>query len=109
MYGFKQLILILAACTDFPDSLFLSLSLAIHIYHLSLPVGLLDHALCPYRAVIGKFFMVGQHLLSCLKGSIEKRLLWVCLYFSSSVPAYFVRLIWMVLGMGGRWQYGCWS
>ena len=32
----------------------LSLSLAILLYHPSLPVGLLDNILCPYRAVVHK-------------------------------------------------------
>ena len=40
-----------ATCTDFPDSL----SLAIRLYHPSLPAGLLDYNLCPDRAVVDKF------------------------------------------------------
>ena len=40
---------------DFPDSLSLSLSVAIGLYRPSLPAGLLDNILYPYRAVVDKF------------------------------------------------------
>ena len=36
------------------------LSLAFHPYHPLRPAGLLD-ILCTYRAVVGKFLLVGQH------------------------------------------------
>ena len=62
------------------------LSLAICSYHPSLPAGLLDYILCPYRVVADKFLLVCQHLHVCVKGSIEEHCLWVCPYFSSSVP-----------------------
>ena len=54
-----------AANTDFPDSLSPSPA-----YHPSLPVGVLDYILCPYRAVVGKFFLVGQHWHIRVKESI---------------------------------------
>ena len=44
-----------AASTEFSDSLSLSLSLAIRLYHLSHSSGPLDSILCPYRAVVDKF------------------------------------------------------
>ena len=74
------------------------------IYHPSLPAGLLDYILCLYRAVIDKFWLVGQHLLIHMKGSIGEHHLWVHPYFSSSVSC----LIWMVLEMEVKWLYtGC--
>ena len=38
-----------AASTDLDDSL------AIYLYHPSLPVGPLEYILCPYRAVVDRF------------------------------------------------------
>ena len=55
------------ARTDFFDSL------AIRPYRLSLPTGLLDDIPCPYRAVRGKFLLVGQHWHVQVKGAIRKR------------------------------------
>ena len=69
-----------AASRDFSNSL----SLAIHPYHLSFPAGLLDYILCLYRAVVGKFLLVGQHWHIHVKGTIEHHL-WVHPCFSSSV------------------------
>ena len=53
-----------AASTDF--------SLAIQTNHPSLPVGLLDYILCPYRAVVCMFFLVDQHWRTHVNGSIGK-------------------------------------
>ena len=49
----------------------LSLCLAICPYHLSLPVGLLDYILCPYKAVVGKFLLVVQHCHVYVQGPWE--------------------------------------
>ena len=71
------------ACTDFLDSL--SLSLAIRPYHPSLPAGLLDYITCPNRAVVDKFWLLVQHLPVLVKGSIGEGHLWVRPYLSRSV------------------------
>ena len=42
-------------------------------YPPSLPAGLGDYTPCPYRAVVDKFLLVGQHLHVHVKGSIRKR------------------------------------
>ena len=47
----------------------LSLSLAIRLYLPSLPTGLQDYILCPYRAIVDKF-LVGQRLHNNVKRSI---------------------------------------
>ena len=51
-------------------SLTLSPSLAIRIYHLSLPTGLLRNLPCLYRAVVDKFLLVVR-----MKGSKGERYL----------------------------------
>ena len=56
---------------QFTQLAWISLTLTNHPYHLSLPAGLLVYILCSYRAVVGMFFLVVQHLhihvkISCL-------------------------------------------
>ena len=79
-------------------------SLAIHFYRPSLPTSPLDYTLYLHRAVVDKFQLVIQHLLVCVKGSIRERHMSLSLLFWQC-PAYLVSLIWLVLGMGGRWLY----
>ena len=84
-------------CTDFPNPL----SLAICLYHPSLPVGLLDYILCPYIAIVDGF-LVGQHMHVRLKASLWERHLWVRTYLCSSVPhVLFVLFRWFK-----RWEEG---
>ena len=56
------------------------------LYHPSTTVGPLDYFVCPYRTVVDRFSLVFQHLRVHVKGSIGESSLWVCPYFSSSVP-----------------------
>ena len=71
----------------------LTLSNAIYLYHPSLPAGLLECILCPYRAVEDK--LVVQHLHVCVKGFIEECCLWVCALLSISVShVFFVLFGW---------------
>ena len=67
--------------TDFPDSVCLSVCLAIRLYHPSLLAGLLDCTLCPYTSCC-TLVLVG---LPKFVRPCEARL-WVRLYFSSYVP-----------------------
>ena len=83
----------------------LTLFLSIRPYHPSLLVGLPNYILCPHRAVVDKFLLNGQHWYIHVKGSIGECHLWVCPCFSSSVPAYLVYIIWMVLEMGSKLPY----
>ena len=84
-------------------------SLTIHLYHPSLPVGLLDYIPCPYRAVVDKCLLINKHLYVRVKGSIGEYRLCVHPYFSNSVPhvLFIVHLVWTVLEMGGKWPYSC--
>ena len=62
---------------DFSDSvssLSVSVSLAICLYHPSLPVGLLDYIQFPYRAIVHKFLLVVQQLHVRVKGGIGELL-----------------------------------
>ena len=86
-----------AANTNFLDSL------AICHYHLSLPTSLPDDILCPHRAVVDKFLIV-KHLHVRVMGSVGESHLWVHTNFSSSVSCP-IRLIWIVLEMGGWWLW----
>ena len=65
---------------------YLWLSLTIPFYPPSLPASLLDYILCPYRTLIDKFWLIGQHLHIHVKGFIGVHHLWVHSYISSSVP-----------------------
>ena len=76
-------------------------SLTIYPHHPSLPAGLLDCILCPYRDVVGKFFFGWPTLVHPCKG-VHWRI-----SFLQQYPAWFVCLIWMVLEMKGRWLYSC--
>ena len=51
----------------------LPLSHAIRLSHPSLPAGLLDYTLCPYRGVVDKFWLIVQHFHVCVKSSIGDR------------------------------------
>ena len=90
-----------AANLDFHDSL------STLVYYPSLPAGLLDYFLYPYRTVVDKFLLVSQHLHIRVSGSIREHCLWVCLYFSSCVPHVLFVFFWMVLEIGSRWRYSC--
>ena len=76
------------ASMDFPDSL------SPFVYLPLLPIGLQDYIRYPYRAVVDKFLLVGQHLHVCVKGSIGEYRLWVWPYFASSVPHVLFVLFW---------------
>ena len=83
------------ANTGFADTLIL----AIRLYHPSLPVYLIDYIQCPYRPVIDKFLLVGQHHrgTSLMSSSLLLKQCSTCL----------VRLIWMVWEVGDRCPYSC--
>ena len=75
----------------FSLTLSLSLSLFLRPYHPSSPAVLLNYILCPQRADVDKFLLVGQHWHVHVKGSIEERHLWIRPCFSCSVlPLLFV-------------------
>ena len=82
------------------------LSLTICLYHPLLPEGFLAYIPCPYRAVVDKFLLVGQHLDIRVKGSIEECCLWVCLYFPSSILhlGNCTRMLWAILNKSWK-QY----
>ena len=87
------------ASTGFPDSP----SLVIRLYHVSLPAGTLNYILCLYRAVL-----VGCPTFARLcEGVHEKKSLMSWSLLIQLCPACLVRLIWIVLEMGGRWTYSC--
>ena len=68
--------------------------------HPSLPAGLLDYIICPYRSVADKFQLVVQHLHVRVKGSIGERYIWVRPYFSTGVlHVLFVLFEWFY-----RWE-----
>ena len=74
---------------------FPGLFLSIRPNHPSLPAGLPYYILCPHRAVVSKFLLVGQHLYFHVKGFIRERHLWFRPCFSSSVPhVLFVLFAW---------------
>ena len=102
---------------DFPDSLSLHSSLFHHSLQIwqqefpwlslspSIPEGLPDYILCLYRAVESWFLLDSQHWHIRVKGFVRECCLWfhLCL----------VRLIWVVLEIGGKYLYsyffiGCW-
>ena len=62
------------------------LALSIRPYHPSFPEDLSDYILCPYKSVVSKVLLVGQHWHVHLKGSIEERHLWSRPCCSSNVP-----------------------
>ena len=77
------------------DSPPLSLSLTIRPYRPSLSAGLPDYILCLYRAVVGRFLLVGQHWHVHVKRSIREYHSRVRPCFSSSVlHALFVLFRW---------------
>ena len=80
----------------------LTLSLSPFIYHPSLPVGLLDYIMWPYRAFVDKFQLVVKHLCVHRRTSRLSSSLLLHQY-----PACLVGLIWMVLEIGGRLLYSC--
>ena len=82
------------------------LSLSICLYHPSHSAGPPESILCLYRTVIGRFEPYVKHLLVRVKEFTEPRL-WAHSYFSISDLACLVRLIWLVLEIGGRWPYSC--
>ena len=66
-------------------SLSLSLSLPIRPYHPSLWAGFPDYILCPYRAIVSKFLLAGQHWHVLVKGSLGDRYLWVHSCFFNNI------------------------
>ena len=87
-------------------SLSLSLSLSFHPYYPSLP-GLPDDVLCPYRAIVGKFFLISQDRHVHMKGYNGEHYLWVRLCFSSSVLHILFDLFLWFYGWRGKWPYSC--
>ena len=81
------------------------LSLSIRFYHPSYSAGSLDCILCLYRTVVDKFLPDVQHLLIRVKEPTGERRLWA--RPTSPAVSCFVRLILIVLEMGGRWPYTC--
>ena len=80
------------------------LFLSIGPYHPSLLASLPNYILCPYRAVIDRSLLVGQHWHDHLKKSIEEHHLWVRPCSSSSVP----HVLFILLGWFYRWEVsGC--
>ena len=76
------------------------LSLTMRLYHPSLPIGLLDNILCPYWAILDKVLLVNQHLQVRVMRSIGERRLWVCPWFSSSIP----HDLFMLMGWSFWWE-----
>ena len=74
--------------------------------HSSHPTGLLNYILCPYRAIIDNFLLVGQHLHVHVKGSIGEHHMHSSLLLQQ-YPICLVCLIWMVLEMRSRWPFNC--
>ena len=75
---------------------------AIRLQLLSLPAGLIDYILCPYRAVLDKLLLVGQHLC---EGVHRRKSLMSSSLLLPQCTACLVSLIWMVLVMRGKCPY----
>ena len=89
-----------AASADFPYSL------TIHRYHPSLPAGLPDYILYPYRTTVGRFLLVSQHWHVHVKGSIRE----VTYKFVLASPAVSCKSWSFYLDGfrdGGKWPYRC--
>ena len=54
-----------ATSTDFPGSI-------VVLYHRSFPAGLLNFVLCPYRTVVYKFMLLGQHLQVLISSAVSR-------------------------------------
>ena len=79
IYRFKQLNILILHHHQVTLTTRISLILFLSIlpYHRSLPTGLPNNIVCPFRAVVGKFLLVGQHRHVNVKKSIGNRYLWV--------------------------------
>ena len=90
------------ACTDFSLCLSLSFSLllSIHLYHLSLPIGIQDYILCPHRPVVCKFLLVSGNWHVHDKVSIGERHLLVHPSFYSTV----LHVLFVLFGFFKRWE-----
>ena len=99
----KQIIIIISSSCHTTHSL----SLTIRPYHPSLPEGLPDYILCPYKAIVDRFLLVTQHLHVRVKRFHRCTSLMNLSLLLQQCPACLVRLIWMVFKMGGRWSYSC--
>ena len=96
-------IIIMMLCSQYG---FPWLSLAFRPYYPSLPPGPLESILCLYRALVGKFLLVGQHVLVRMKGFHWRTLLTISSLLLQQCPACLVCLTLMVLEMRGG---GCTS
>ena len=84
-------------CTDIPDSL------VFNFYFLSFPAGFLDKILCPFRAVIDKFLLIGEknlRIYPCEEVHGSTSLMRSSLLLQR-YPSCLVLIIWMVLMMVG--------
>ena len=77
-----------------------SLPHSIRPYHPLLPAGLPNYILCPHRAEVNKFLLVGQPLQVHILGSIEERLLSFRSCLSSSVS----HVLFVLVGWFLRWE-----
>ena len=69
--------------------------------------GLLDYILCPHRAAIDKLFLGWPTLARPCEGVYRRTSLMSSFLFLQQCLTCFVRLICIVLEMGGRWPYSC--
>ena len=83
-----------------------TLSVATRLYYPSLPAGLVDLILCPYRAVVDKFLLVVLHFLFVWKDP-KRNVAYEFVLVSPTVSPRLISLISMVLVVGGLWPYGC--
>ena len=82
-------------------------SLANHPYHPLLPAGLV-YILYPCSAVVGWYVLLDRPTLVCPCEWVHRRTsLMISFLLLQQYSPYLVHLIWMVLEIGGRWQYNC--
>ena len=73
----------------------------------SIAPGLSNSILCSFRAVVVNFLLVDQHWHVRVYGFHQRTSFMILSLLLHLRPANLVRLTWMLLEMGGKWQYNC--
>ena len=108
----RDIIIIIMSCREhgfpwFSLCLSLSLPLPVRLYLPSHSVSLSNYILCLFRAVIDKI-LTGRPTPACTcEGYFWRTSLMSSPLILQQCHAWVVRLIWMILEIGGRWPYNC--